>query len=76
MTNLAFNVGYIYTDIVNILTYAFNSEGLFTTTVNSYRLGQAVGDLLIRPFHRDNFDLTFQFETLPVPCKVGECKAP
>lgn len=59
LTNLAFNVGYIYTNLVDIFVY-FNNEGsLFTTSVNSFRLGMAIGDMLMRPFYRVNFDLTF-----------------
>lgn len=59
VANLGFNLGYIYSDVVNILIYSKNTNGLFTSTVTSYRLGLALGDLIMRPFHRDDYDLTF-----------------
>jgi len=74
-TNLGFNLGNIYTDVVNILIYYKNKDNLFTKEVSSYRLGHAVGDLLMRPFYRQDFSLTFQYreEDLPLPCEIGEC---
>lgn len=58
ITNVVFNLGFIYADIVNYLT-------LDAANLNYWRYtGEYAGDFLMRFWYRVNFSTSFQFEII------------
>ena len=55
VTNVIFNIGYMYNDVVQMLT-------LSATTMNYWQVaGLYLGDFIIRFFYRKSFLATFEF---------------
>ena len=55
LTNILFNLGYMYGDVVNFITLEETSQDFWTL------IGYYCGDFFIRFFWRNDFTTTFEY---------------
>jgi len=58
ITNLLFNLGYMYSDVANYLFLEHSNLHYWS------RVGETLGDLMIRFWYRESFTKTFRFDNL------------